>query len=97
MNAADAVYRPGAITTGSDATFTVDGQSLAADNSQVTYGVSKAASAGSQVSVTAQVPDSTWAVAGVKIKDTSSGDDVTSAVKGTGSIGYPCEGCFTCA
>ncbi|MDR2930813.1 MAG: Ig-like domain-containing protein [Propionibacteriaceae bacterium] len=80
FTAGDAVYRPAATTSGGSVTVTVDGQTLNANPAPaVAYGVGKAVSANQAKTVTATVPNASWSVGAITVKDTKTGDDLTSA------------------
>jgi len=86
---ADAVYRPAAKTTAGSGTFLVDNTSITADTTLV-VGPAKAVAAGTPVALTAKVPDLTWMVTDVTIKDT-----VTGAVVATPALSVAADGTAT--
>ena len=79
----DSVYRPAVMTTGGSGTFQVDGQTLAANNSTYTIGSAKPAALGSEKSITATAPDSTWVLQSAMIKDITTGDVLGEAETST--------------
>ena len=75
MQVANAVYRPAAITTGSSGTFNVAGVTLS--NVGPTMRVGQAVGVGAtQQNLTATVPNNTWSIQDISIKDSESGAEI---------------------
>ncbi|MDR1386282.1 MAG: Ig-like domain-containing protein, partial [Propionibacteriaceae bacterium] len=77
---ADAAYRVAAQSNGGTGTFTVDGQSLTTVASATVYGVGSGLAAGSAKTVTVTLPNASWQVDHVEVRDTSDGALVASPV-----------------
>ena len=70
---ADAVYRPAAVTTRGEGTFTVAGQEITAGTT-VSVGSAVGMTAGGTQELTVAAPDTSWRVVGVTVRDTATGE-----------------------
>ncbi|MCL1906454.1 MAG: Ig-like domain-containing protein [Propionibacteriaceae bacterium] len=74
VNIGNSVYTPAARTLAGTADFTIGGQAFPGTTTTLKYGTGVVATANTPVSMTATVPDTTWTVSEVLVKDFVTGE-----------------------
>ncbi|MDR1213317.1 MAG: Ig-like domain-containing protein [Propionibacteriaceae bacterium] len=75
---ADSAYRVAAVSNGGNGTFTIDGQTLTTAGSSKVYGVGAGAVANTAKAISVVLPNTSWQVDSVEIRDTRDGTLVAS-------------------